>query len=73
MAMLGHCDNQNMGEGSPKACAMALRLSHGLKVRLSVVLGRAVRVCANHITGITCGRVVDKLLSKQFLGCPGSG
>ena len=65
MTMLGHCDNQNTGEGSP----CALRLSRGLKVRLSVVLGRATRVCANHITGITCGGVV---VSSDVFDCPRS-
>ena len=63
MTMPGHCDNQNTGEGFP--CAM--RLSRGLKVRLSVVLGRATRVCANHITGITCGGVV---VSSDVFDCP---
>ena len=63
MTMLGHCDNQNTGEGSP----CAVRLSRGLKVRLSVVLGRATRACVNHITGITRGGVV---VSSDVLDCP---
>ena len=63
MTMLVHCDNQNMGEGSP----CAVRLSRGLKVMLSVVLGRATRACVNHITGITCEGVV---VSSDVFNCP---